>query len=141
MSGSIRRRAMLAIVVFVLVWPAAHIGLAARYRLDPWEFFAWSMYALPAARVQVRVEVERDGQTRPLRAMGELRKCVLGFARRTTLLGTLASPDSLVAEIFASDSTIDVVTLVTREVILDPESTMLVGYEERSRSERGETGP
>jgi len=141
MSGSNRRNLMCAIVLFVLVWPVAHVGLVARYRVDPWELFAWSMYALPAARVQIRVEVERDGVTSPLRAMGELRKNVLGYARRTSLLGTLASPASLVHEILASDESIDVVTLVTREVILDPDSTMLVGIEARQRHLRGETGP
>lgn len=141
MSGSIRRNIMCAIVLFVLIWPVAHIGLVARYRVDPWELFAWSMYALPAARVQIRVEVERDGDVRRLRAMGDLRKRVLGYARRTSLLGSLASPDPLVRAILASDESIDAVTLVTREVVLDRESTMLVGIEDRRRFLRGETGP
>jgi hypothetical protein len=43
MSGSFRRRVMMAIVAFVLAWPVVHVGLVARYRVDPWEFFGWSM--------------------------------------------------------------------------------------------------
>jgi hypothetical protein len=127
---------MLAIVVFVLVWPLAHIGLVARYRLDPWEFFAWSMYAVPAARVQVRVEVERDGEVFPLRAMGEVRRQVRSFARRRTALGRLAPTESLAREIFAGDSTVDAVIIETREVVLDRISTVLVTRDVQHRHER-----
>jgi hypothetical protein len=136
MSGSLRRRVMLAIVAFVLVWPVAHAGLVARYRLDPWEFFGWSMYALPAARVQIRVDVERGGETAPLRAMGDMRRRVQAFARRRTALGTLASTEVLAREILAGDSTIDVVIIMTREITLDPESTRLVARDESHRHER-----
>lgn len=136
MSGANRRRWMLAIVVFVLVWPLAHAGLVARYRLDAWEFFGWSMYALPAARVQVSVEIERDGELFPLRAMGEMRRRVRNFARRRTALGSLASPAPLAREIFTGDSTIDAVIIVTREIVLDRASTLLVARDERHRYER-----
>ena len=136
MSGPFRRRVMLAIVVFVLVWPLVHIGLVTRYRLDPWEFFAWSMYAVPAARVQVRVEVERDGEVFPLRAMGDMRRQVRSFARRRTALGLLAPTESLAREIFAGDSTVDAVIIETREVVLDRKSTLLVTRDAQHRHER-----
>lgn len=136
MSGSSRRRAMLAIIVFVLLWPVAHASLVARHGLDPWEFFGWAMYSLPAARVQVRVEVERDGETRPLRAMGEMRRRVRSFARRRTALGAFAPTESLAREIFAEDATIDAVIIVTREITLDPESSLLVGHDTKHRHER-----
>jgi len=141
MSGSIRRAAMCAVVLFVAIWPLAHAGLVARYHLDAWEFFGWSMYARPAARVQVRVDVERDGETRRLRAMGDQRRRVRNYARRATALGALADPEPFAREIFSWDPSIAAVTIVTREVILDPESTMLVGHEARRRIERGETRP
>lgn len=137
MSGRLRRSLMVAIVVVVLVWPLAHIGLVARFRLDPWEFFAWSMYALPAARVQVGVEVERGGEMFPLRAMGDMRRRVQDFARRRTALGSFAPTESLAREIFAGDSTIDAVIIVTREITLDRESTLLVAHDVRHRHERG----
>lgn len=139
MSGSIRQRVMMAIVVFVLVWPLVHLGLVARYRLDPWEFFGWSMYALPAARVQVSVEVERGGEVFPLRAMGEMRRRVRNFARRRTALGSLASTEPLAREIFAGDSTIDAVIIVTRAIELDRESTLLVARDVTHRHERDGT--
>jgi hypothetical protein len=123
--------------VFVLVWPIAHAGLVARYQLDPWEFFGWSMYALPAARVQVLVEVERGGETRPLRAMGEMRLRVQRFARRRTALGLLAPTEVLAREILVADSTIDAVVIVTREIVLDRASTLLVANDVRYRHTRG----
>ena len=139
MSGPVRRRIMMAIVAFVLVWPLAHAGLVAGYRLDPWEFFGWSMYALPAARVQVRVDVERDGQTLPLRAMGDMRRRVKSFARRRTALGALVSTEPLAREVLAADSTIDAVIIVTREIVLDRASTLLVARDVRHRHERDDT--
>ena len=139
MSGSSRRATMLAIVVFVLAWPVAHAGLVARYRIDPWELFGWSMYALPAARVQIRVEVERDGVTGPLRAMGEMRQRVKRFALRTTTLGSLAPTSALAREIFADDSSIDAVIIVTREILLDRETAHFVARDERHRHERDDT--
>jgi hypothetical protein len=130
---------MAAIVAFVLVWPVAHAGLVARYRIDPWEFFGWSMYSLPAARVQVRVDVERRGETKPLRAMGVMRQRVHDFARRATALGSLAETESLARAIFADDSTIDVVNIVTREITLDRASTLIVARDVRHRHQRDET--
>lgn len=138
MSGLTRRRVMVAIVIFVLVWPIAHAGLVSRYRLDPWEFFGWSMYALPAARVQILVEVERGGENHPLRAMGEMRRRVQHFARRRTALGLLAPTESLAKEILASDPTIDAVVIVTREIALDRGSTLLVANDVRHRHTRGD---
>jgi hypothetical protein len=132
---------MAAIVLLVLAWPLAHAGLVARHHLDAWEFFGWSMYARPAARVQVRVDVERGGETRPLRVMGERRRRVQRFARRATAFGRLARAEPFAREILEWDPTIDAVTIVTREVVLDRDTAMLVGHETRHRFERGETRP
>jgi len=140
MSGRGRRRVMAAIVSFVLVWPLAHASLVARYGIDPWELFGWSMYALPAARVQVRVDVERGGETDPLRAMGERRKRVQAFARRRTALGSLASAEPLARSLLAEDPTIDAVIVVTREIVLDRVSTRLVARDEQHRFARGPSG-
>jgi hypothetical protein len=131
-----RRRFMLAIVLFVLIWPMAHAGLVARYRIDAWEFFGWSMYALPAARVQVRVEVEREGEMQRLRARGVMRQRVKRFARESTALGRFAPTAPLAQEILNADDTIDAVLIVTREITLDPESTLLFAHDEQHRHER-----
>ena len=130
MSGSLRRRSMAAIVLFTLVWPVAHAGLVARYRVDAWELFGWSMYALPAARVQVRVEVERGGETEPLPIRGETRKKLRAFARRRTALGAFAPTATLASTLFEADPSIEALTVVTREIRLDPETTRLVAHDE-----------
>ncbi len=132
---------MAALVVFVLLWPIAHAGLVARHRIDPWELFGWSMYALPAARVQVRVESERQGVTMPLRAMGEPRRRIRAFARRRTALGTLAPTADLARVLLEADPSLDAVTIVTREIRLDPASARLVAREERFRHPRPPIGP
>lgn len=127
---------MASIVAFVLVWPIAQAALVARFGVDPWEFFGWSMYALPAARVQVRVDVERAGQIQPLRAMGEARRRIRTYARRRSALGALAQWDALAREIMAADPAIDAVVIVTRRIALDRATSRLVAHDERHRYER-----
>lgn len=134
--GRIRRRLLGAITLGVLVWPAVHLGLVARYGIDPWELFGWAMYARPPARVQVAVEVERGGVTRPWRPMGADRRRLEAFARRRTALGRLASPEPLAGHVFAADAAIDAVTIVLRSVELDPGTARLVARTQRRRFER-----
>jgi len=127
---------MAGIVALVLFWPLIHLGLVAQARVDPWEFFGWAMYSKPAARVQVRVEVERDGVVKPLRAMGEMRRRVRAFARERTALGSLASPAVLLRSIFESDETIEAVVITLRDIQLDLDSAYLVAEDERLRFAR-----
>ena len=136
MSGVVRRRAMAGVVGFVLLWPLFHMALVARAHVDPWEFFGWAMYSKPAVRLQIRVEVDRAGEIQPLRAMGELRSRVKHFARRRSTLGSLASPDELIAAIFDSDETIDAIEIVLREIELERESGTLVARDHPHRFER-----
>ncbi len=136
MSSEARRKAMVGIGVAVLVWPFVHLGMVAQARIDPWELFGWAMYSKPAARVQVAVDVEREGRLVPLRAMGLLRRRVGDYARARTSLGRFARPDDLLTAIFESDPSIEAVELVLREVSLDVGSAFLVAQDERLRFER-----
>lgn len=136
MSGRSRRAAMATIVTFVMLWPLAHLALVARFGTDPWEFFGWAMYSLPAARVQVRVEVERSGRTEAWRVMGAPRQRLRDYARRRTALGRLASPATLAASIFAEDPEIDALRIVLREIRLDRASSRLVTNDQRIEFDR-----
>lgn len=136
MTGTVRRTMMAGIVGLVLLWPVVHLGLVATADVDPWEFFGWAMYSKPAVRIQIRVDVERGGETRPLRAMGELRQRVVDFARRRASLGEFAPPTDLVATIFESDGTIDAVVIMLRHVRLGLDSARLLATDEHRRFER-----
>jgi len=136
MRGEWRKKTLVGIAIAVVVWPVIHLTLVARAGIDAWELFGWAMYSQPEARVQVRVDVERDGVVEPLRAMGTLRRRIEGYARTRSTLGQLASPDDLLEAIFASDASIDAVAFVLRRVELDPESAMLVARDEQVRFER-----
>ena len=139
MSTLAKQRIITLVLGLLILSPGVHHLLAQQVDFDPWEFFGWSMYALPAARVQVRVDVERDCQTLPLRAMGDMRRRVKSFARRRTALGALVSTEPLAREVLAADSTIDAVIIVTREIVLDRESSLLVARDVRHRHERDDT--
>ena len=136
MTSVMRSRMMAGLVALTLLWPLVHLGLVASARIDPWELFGWAMYSKPAARLAVRVEVERDGALMPLRAMGEMRLRVKSFARDRTALGTFASPDELLSSIFASDKSVEAVVITLQEVQLDRESTYLVATDKTERFAR-----
>lgn len=136
MSSGSRRRAMAAIVAVVFFWPFAHLYLVAQYRVDPWELFGWAMYSRPAARVQVRVNVDRDGVSKLLRATGAERKRVVEFARDRSALGEFASPATLVQSVFDDDPGIQTVEVVVREITLDLDTARLVATDEVLRFDR-----
>jgi hypothetical protein len=127
---------MASIVLLTLLWPLVHIALVERFRLDPWEFFGWSMYALPAVQMQIAVEAERAGIMKPLRTMGTSREEIRRLARRRSALGTLASVESTSREIFEGDPAIAALVFVFREIRLDSESALLVSQDDRVRIER-----
>lgn len=114
MKDGPRRRALLGLTIGVILWPIVHLGLVARAGIDAWELFGWAMYSRPEARVQVRVDVERDGTHEPLRAMGALRRQIERYARDRSTLGRLASPADLLEAVFASDPSIEAMELVRR---------------------------
>jgi pyridoxine 5'-phosphate synthase PdxJ len=74
-----------------------------------------------------------------LRAMGVMRQRVKAFARESTALGRFAPTAPLAQQILNADDTIDAVLIVTREITLDPESTLLVAHDEQNRHERTAT--
>jgi hypothetical protein len=127
---------MAAIVVGVIAWPIVHIGLVSHYRIDPWELFGWSMYAVPAARVQVGVKVERAGKTEAVFPLGMERERIRDFSRRRTALGSLAPTDDLAREILATDATIDAVVIIMREIRFDPQTAHIVAIESSTRTDR-----
>lgn len=124
------------LTAFVLLWPIAQAVLVARYHVDPWELFGWSMYSRPAARVQVKVEAERDGTVAPLRAMGEQRRLIVDFARRRTALGELAPSDRLAETILHGDPELDALRITTREILLDRKTASLVARDQIHRYTR-----
>ncbi len=140
MSGATRQRLMRWIVAGVLLWPIPHRVLVETWEVDPWELFGWAMYSEPAARVQVRVDRLRGDRREPLRAMGELRDAIRGFAQRRTILGKLASPDALAGRVLAADPEADGLVVVMRRIRLDPRSRMLVTEEVSVAYARGGDG-
>lgn len=131
---------MCGLTFLVLLWPAVHAILVARYEIDPWELFGWSMYARPAARVQILVEVARHEEVeagketayRPLRAMGQTRDNIKKFARRRTALGELASTATLAKTLQDEDPTLSELRITTRSIQLDPKTAHLVAQDRQT---------
>lgn len=47
MTPQTKSRLVHAALALLLVWPAVHLGLVARYDLSPWKLAGWGMYSAP----------------------------------------------------------------------------------------------
>ena len=55
------------LLVFVALWPFVHLGLVARYEINPWKLGGFAMYTTPVPPVQVVLfEQGRAGGMTPI---------------------------------------------------------------------------
>ena len=100
----IRRRAALALLVFVALWPVATLVLQAQWGVDPWKLMSFGMYAAPARRLddlQLSLSVKRGGGWQPL-AQAAVAEESARFLRWRRTLGRLASPERLARAMLAA---------------------------------------
>ena len=124
MSTRVKNRAVGLLLALCVVWPPIHHALAVHYEFDPWRFFGWSMYAVPAPYVEVTMAELIDGQLNVIERSSELRVMAKDYADRRATLGRLLPPDHLADAIFAERPHIDGVAILVRRWVLDPRSGM-----------------
>ena len=125
MTPRAQRRVLACGVIAVALWPLVHAVGVARLGANPWEFFGWAMYALPAPRLQVRVEVEREGRLeRAVLAPAE-REALRAYTRRRNALGRAEPPASFARTLLARDATRDAIVITERRIVLDRASARL----------------
>lgn len=92
-----RRRAALALLVFVALWPFVTLWLQASWDVDPWKLMSFGMYTAPGRRladVQLTMSVLRGDAWEPV-AETELAAEVASFRKWRRTLGRLAAPTAL----------------------------------------------
>lgn len=130
------RRVIAGCVAALAVWPLLHAVLAARLGFDPWELFGFAMYALPAGRVQVRVDRVFEGRPVLVGLSGESRTRVAEYKRWRQALGPRLSPDGLEAlakDVLVLEPEMDEIEIRVLSWRLDRDSAMLVVDEESRR--------
>ena len=135
MTG-VKKNALAAMVLALALWPVAHLFLATRYQVDPWEFMGWGMYALPSPQVHVRMEQLLDGRSLLVRPSDASLARLDAFAARRTRLGELVAIDALGADLLALNPEMDGVAVIVRRWALDPETAYFDFEEERHHFER-----
>ena len=124
------RKVIVFVLVLVALWPAVHHRLAARYELDPWEFFGWSMYAVPLPRVQAGFEELVGGEIRLVSAVGEERIELRRYARMRTTIGEFADDEAFARWLLDRAPEREGITLLLRRWQLDRKTARL-GFTDR----------
>jgi hypothetical protein len=140
-SARVVRRVVAGCVAALMVWPLLHAVLAARLGFDPWELFGFAMYALPAQRVQVRVDRVFEGRPVLVGLRADSRMRVAEYKRWRQALGPRISPyslDALAQDILALEPEMEEVEIRVLTWRLDRDSATLVVEEESHRFPRGQ---
>jgi hypothetical protein len=132
MSFATKRRWVLALLLFIAVWPLAHRALVASFQVDPWRLGGWAMYCTPKLRVEVSLVPERQGQPVELELPAELRDSANRFAARRAVLGRFVRPTLLAREALDRLDIESVVVTIQRDR-LDPDTKRIVGTREYLR--------
>lgn len=125
-----KRRAVVAGLVLLTVWPAAHLFLCRIYDVSPWKLAGWGMYATPRPRT-IGMEVYGRGAsgstyeqltapTPTLQIEGT------AFLERWRWLGRLAEPDRFAAAVLAARPDWNALRIEAYRSHLDPRTSMVV---------------
>jgi hypothetical protein len=129
-----KRRAIIAMLWILAVWPIGQRVLVSIYSVDPWELFGWGMYTRPQLDADVRVfGLPED---RVLILSPEERAAVRAFELDWRELGRLASPEGAAARIFALRPQLRAISVRATQLELDPKTDRIVAREDRWRVER-----
>ena len=125
-----RRRAAIALLMFVAGWPAVTLVLQSRWDVDPWKLMSFGMYAAPARRVddtRLTLEVRCGGRWEQTSLDAE----AAHFLRWRRTLGALISTDRLAQALAASRPECDGTRITIRRFVLDPKTARVRVDDER----------
>lgn len=117
------RNAIVALLLFVALWPFAHRMLVARYGIDPWKLGAFAMYATPNLPVLVAAVGTTaagttliDESTLPVWVRRDLDR----FRVERAALGTLRDPEAIGRALLAARPDVTSVGILIQRSTLDP---------------------
>ena len=133
MSTARRRKtnAIATLVLALALWPAAHLFLAVRYEIDPWEFLGWGMYSLPGPQVHARIEQLVEGRSVIVRPSDRTLARLDRFANARSRFGRFASVDELGRDVLALEPQMEGVVVILRRWTMDRETARFDYTEER----------
>ena len=93
-----KKRISAGIIVLIILWAIVHVGVVGLFDMDPWQFFGFAMYAVPASYQWVHVYKLQNGEEKLIlaaRMPTEMRIEHSRFKRVRAVLGNLVAPHAL----------------------------------------------
>jgi hypothetical protein len=91
----LRRRLFFVVLTVLACWPLAHLILARKYLINPWELCGFAMYVQPNLPIEVRL-YQASGEIFPLERLdGAALEAFVRYRSRAEVLGLLASTDEI----------------------------------------------
>jgi hypothetical protein len=128
MRLALKRRILLAILATLAVWPLVHMWFVKRYDLDPWRFFGFAMYAVPATYQWVHEIELRDGREvnlHPSKLEPEPMRLHVSLMRQRAVLGDLIEPHKLAEALFAARPELSGVKVLMHRLAVSRETSRI----------------
>jgi len=126
-----RRRLFFVVLVMLACWPLAHLILAQKYLINPWELGGFAMYVQPNLPIEVRL-YQPSGEIFPFERLDRMTIDALErYRNRAAILGLLASPDELAQALRQSGQAPEELEIELRRQMID--STGQLIYQTRKR--------
>jgi hypothetical protein len=128
MSATIKKRILLAVLALLAVWPLVHMGLVARYEIDPWRFFGFAMYAVPSSYQYVHEVELRDGREVNIHHSWldeESLAAHLTLMRKRAVLGKFAEPHELAASLLKARPEMSGLKILVHRDVVSPRTSLV----------------
>lgn len=129
----VKRNAVLALLILVALWPAAHRALVARYGVDPWKLAGFAMYSTPSLPVLVALFVPEQGRlvlVEEAALPAPVRARLDRFRAERVALGRLREPEDVARLFLAARPDATGVMIAVQRTDLDRRSARTVSGKE-----------
>lgn len=126
------------------MWPAVHIGLVARYDVNPWKLAGWGMYSAPQLLPYVRVSgltPDEVGVYELRTIRPELQPARDEFLRARLGLGRLVRPDRFARTLLDHYTAVEGVIVEVVQPVLRPRTGIIEEESTRYEYLRSEIAP
>lgn len=138
-----KKRAVMAVLLLVALWPFAHRILVARYDLNPWKFFGWAMYTTPAPPILLVLLTKQAKDVVPLnqqRLVAPAKETIVRFLVERHTLGKLRRPDDVAQSVFGVRKDLHWLVVIVQKMALDQETARMISTKDRYVYDRSQFG-
>jgi len=130
MTIETKRRIVIAVLCASFAWPPVHYFVVRSLGLNPWNWWGWAMYTMPAPRVKARtVSLDTGLDLDPRKTTREharrIGRAYIDFSSAQMELGALYEPDAFARVLLEAYPNESGVRIDVWRVVLDPKSGMV----------------